>query len=109
MANSNHIQIKLRDHEKIILQRYIEAEKKEPDFIKKGKQAEFMREVFLFIYLAGHGCADSKQYFLLNEKDVTKIFWKAEAENRTLLNRCGKACKLFVVYDCCREDFHEAQ
>ena len=60
-------QIKLKEHEKIIYQRYVEAEKQEPNFLDKGKTEDFMREVFLFIYLAGHGCADHEQYFLLNE------------------------------------------
>ena len=102
------IQVKLKEYEKIIYQRYIEAEKEEPDFLKKGKATNFMREVFLFIYLAGHGCADFRQYFLLNEKTIDKIFWKAEYTHRKLLDRVGSECKLFAVYDCCREDYQEA-
>lgn len=79
-----------------------------PDFIRLGKQSEFNREAFLFVYLAGHGCADDRQYFLLDEKDPDKIFWKAEAENRRLLTICGKRCKSFIVYDCCRENYKGA-
>ena len=68
-----------------------------------------MQEVFLFAYFAGHGCADYRQYYLLNEKEVDKIFWPVEADLRTLLRVCGHTCKLFVVYDCCRENYHAAR
>ena len=75
----------MNEYDKIIYKRYIEAEKEIPDFIKKGMISVFDRDAFLFVYLAGHGCADDRQYFLLDEKDPAKIFWKAEAENRLLL------------------------
>ena len=55
-----------------------------------GKISEFDREAFLFIYLAGHGCSDYRQYFLLDEENPDQIFWKAEADSRKLLDRCGK-------------------
>ena len=73
-----------------------------------GKISEFDREAYLFIYLAGHGCSDYRQYFLLDEENPDQIFWKAEADSRKLLDRCGKEVKMFVVYDCCREDYQEA-
>ena len=54
------MQIPLDNYEKIIYQRYIQAEKKIPDFIKLGLESEFTRDAFLFVYLAGHGCADDR-------------------------------------------------
>ena len=60
------------------------------------------REVFLFIYYAGHGCEDGKQWFILNEQTPEKCFWPAEGRIRTIGRLCGGPCKLFVVYDCCR-------
>ena len=46
-----------------------------------------------------------KQYFVLNEKDADKIFWPAEQKLRLIGKKCGSGCKIFVVYDCCREDY----
>ena len=73
-----------------------------------GKISDFDKDAFLFIYLAGHGCADYRQYFLLDEQKPNRIFWEAEADSRKLLDRCTKEVKLFVIYDCCREDYQEA-
>ena len=56
--NTKQIVIPLDKYEKIIYQRYIEAEKRIPNFIEKGLMSEFDRDAFLFIYLAGHGCSD---------------------------------------------------
>ena len=64
-----------------------------------------MREIFFFVYYAGHGCADVNQYLVLNEKEVEKIFWPIEDNLRRLGKKCGAALKLFAVYDCCREDY----
>ena len=58
--------------------RYIDAEKKEPDFIEKGLAKNFQLEVFYYSYFACHGASDSKQHILLNEKQVDEIFWPAE-------------------------------
>ena len=69
-------------YEKIIYQRYIDAEKQIPNFIEKGMMSDFDREGFLLVYVAGHGCSDDRQYFLLNEKEPDKIFWNIEAANR---------------------------
>ena len=66
--------------------------------------SKYNREVFLMVYVAGHGCADSRQYFILNEKEIDKIFWPVEDQNRALLRKCSSRCKLFAIYDCCRED-----
>ena len=54
------IQIPLNKYEKIIYQRYIRAEKQITDFIKLGKASEFNEDAFIFIYVAGHGCADDR-------------------------------------------------
>ena len=60
------------------------------------------REVFLFVYYAGHGCEDGKQWFILNEQTPEKCFWPAESRIRTIGKMCKSPCKIFVVYDCCR-------
>ena len=54
-------------------------------------------------YFAGHGSADTKQFFVLNEDDIDKVFWDAEAQLIKLAKRCGNALKVLVVYDICRE------
>ena len=61
------------------------------------------------VYVAGHGAADHQQYFLLNEKDIDEIFCPIEQKNRLLLKRCGQRCKMFAIYDCCREDVIQAK
>ena len=88
-----------------MLERYIEAEKKYPNFIARGMSKVFKLESFVYLYYAGHGCSDNRQYVLLNENDIDKIFWAAEAETKTLLKRCGSSCKAIVIFDCCREDY----
>ena len=60
--------IPLNEHEQFLLQRYIDAERREPNFIAKGLSLNFQFEVFLYIYYAGHGCSDNRQYIVLNEK-----------------------------------------
>jgi hypothetical protein len=65
-------------HDQFLLQRYIDAEKDEPDFVARGLQGKFLCEVFFYFYYAGHGCSDSKQWIVLNEKEIEKIFWPAE-------------------------------
>ena len=54
------MQVPLNKYEKIIYRRYIEAEKMIPDFLQLERESEFNRDAFLFIYLAGHGCADDR-------------------------------------------------
>ena len=58
--DSKRLVIPLNEHEQILLQRYIDAERQEPDFIARGLTANFLFEVFLYIYYAGHGCMDNK-------------------------------------------------
>ena len=54
------MKVKLTEPEKILIQRYIDAEKEVEGFLSvKGMAENFKREVFIFVYLAGHGCADT--------------------------------------------------
>ena len=68
----------LRVHDKVILQRYIENEMKQANFLLDKNYVQISDEILLFAYFAGHGCADTMQYFVLNETTVQKCFWKAE-------------------------------
>ena len=103
------IKVPLDEHQQILIQRYIDAELQVPDFIAKGLSNQFLLEVFLYIYYAGHGCLGSKQQIVLNETEVEKIFWPAESKIKLILKRSGSICKTIVVFDCCREDFAEAR
>ena len=103
------IVIPLNEHEQLLLQRYIDAEKQEPDFIARGLNGNFLYEVFLYFYYAGHGCSDNRQMIVLNEKEIDKIFWPAESKIKLILSRSGSNCKSMVVFDCCREDYHGAK
>ena len=95
------------DVERTLFRRYKEAEKELPDFIEKGLSNQFTEEVLLFVYYAGHGCMGNKQYFVLNENSIEKVFWPAEERLRLIGVRSGAAVKIIVVNDCCREDYHE--
>ena len=64
----------------------------------------FFNEVFFYFYFAGHGCADNRQWIVLNEKEQSKIFWPAEKKIKVLLKNADSNCKSLVVFDCCRED-----
>ena len=67
------------------LARYIKVEEKFPDFLTKNDPAEIPKEeILVFAYTAGHGCADSKQYFVLNENDIDKIFWPIQEKLRQI-------------------------
>ena len=59
-ASDDEMQFPLDEYEKIIYQRYIEAENQIPNFIEKGMMFEFDREGFLLVYVAGHGCSDDR-------------------------------------------------
>ena len=48
------------------------------DFIQRGLASNFQLNVLFYAYFACHGCSDSRQYILLNERKVEKIFWPAE-------------------------------
>ena len=60
-SDGQTIKIPLGEHEQLYLMRYIEAEKKEPNFIENGLAKKFMLETFLYVYYAGHGCMDHRQ------------------------------------------------
>ena len=87
----------------MILKRYIENELRRPDFLTATDYKQIKDEIFLFVYFAGHGCAEMKQYYILNEDTEDKCFWKAEANLKLLAEMAGKSLKLFVVFDTCRE------
>ena len=70
------LQFPLSEPEQLKLARYIKVEEKIPDFLNKTSTVEIpQEEILVFAYTAGHGCADSKQYYVLNENDINKIFW----------------------------------
>ena len=62
--------------------------------------------MLLIAYFAGHGCADTMQYYVLNEDHVDKCFWKAEMHLQRLAKMAGPNFKEFVVFDTCREPLH---
>ena len=68
---------------------------------------EFLQESFMYFYYASHGCADTQQYVMLNEKNVNDIFWPAEQKTRKLLERNGGQVKAVVIFDCSRENYQE--
>ena len=51
---------------------------KQANFLLDKNYVQISDEILLFAYFAGHGCADTMQYFVLNETTVQKCFWKAE-------------------------------
>ena len=61
-----------------MLQRYIANEINEPDFLLNKEYTQIKEEILLLVYLAGHGCADTKRYLVLNEDTLEKVFWPAE-------------------------------
>ena len=63
----------------------------------------------LVAYFAGHGCSDSKQYFVLNEDDISKVFWPAEKKLLSLASSCGASLKVLVIYDICREPIEKTR
>ena len=91
------------DHEKAVLIRYLENELRKPDFLECKDYQQITSEVLLFAYFAGHGCADTNQYFVLNEDNMDKVFWPAERKLMKLAQKCGVPLKIIVVYDICRE------
>ena len=68
---------------------------------------KFKQEVLLVFYYAGHGCMKKKQYIVLNEDDIDKIFWPSEENLRVIGRMCGPSVKIFAVNDCCREDYSD--
>ena len=68
----------MREYEKVLFRRFIENELRETDFLSNKEYKQLKVEIFLFAYFAGHGCADTSQYFVLNEDTAEKCFWNAE-------------------------------
>ena len=61
-------------------------------------------KVFLYIYVAGHGCSDAYQYLILNTTDPKKILYNVD-EHARATSAIGKGhCFVFAVYDTCRSD-----
>ena len=58
--------------------------------------------MFIYAYIAGHGCADVRLYFLINTSDATKAMYNIEEKLRikSLLG-LGKTF-VFAVFDICR-------
>ena len=78
--NQASINLILREEEKIIIGRYIQNEKYVKDFLTKIPKSEQLKEeILLFVYFAGHGCGNTKRIFVLNELQMSKIFWDAES------------------------------
>ena len=103
--NYKQLKIPLTDNEQLLLQRFIDAEKQEPDFIAKGLAENFQYEIFFYFYFAGHGCSNNRQYILLNERVVDLIFYPAEERIKAKLKMVGPNCKTLMVFDCCREAY----
>ena len=91
------------EHDKVILKRFIENELKQPDFLNCAGYEQLTEETFLFCYVAGHGCADTHQKFILNEIDSKYAIWNIEEELIKLAKLCGQPLKIFVIFDVCRE------
>ena len=60
-------------------------------------------KVFVYAYLAGHGCGDVFQYFFLNEEQPTKALFGVEECLRNISDIGGGNCFVFAVYDICRQ------
>ena len=91
------------EHDKVYLKRFIENELRQPDFLNCASYHQLTEETFLFCYVAGHGCADTHQKFVLNETDIEKAFWDIEKELVNLARQCENPLKIIAVFDVCRE------
>ena len=58
--------------------------------------------VFIYAYIAGHGVADVRQYFLLNSSDPQKALYSIEEQLRLRSLAGHGKCFVFAVYDICR-------
>ena len=56
---------------------------------------------FLFVYCAGHGVADQRQYIVLN--GTSGNLYPIEAELRSIVGATQKMCTVFAVYDMCKD------
>lgn len=60
------------------------------------------KQVFLFVYCAGHGVADSQQYFVLN--DASHNLFPVESKLRAMCKGSDGMFHIVAVYDICRSD-----
>ena len=58
--------------------------------------------VFIYAYIAGHGCADVRQFLLLNTSDPKKAMYNIEEKLRKKSLVSNGKCFIFAVYDVCR-------
>ena len=64
--------------------------------------AKAKERVFLYCYVAGHGCANVRQFFVLDSSNPLKTLYPIEEKLRVLsINGRGYAY-CFGVYDICR-------
>ena len=64
--------------------------------------AKKKESVFIYAYIAGHGVADVRQYFMLNSSDPTKALYPIEEQLRLRSIAGDGRCYVFTVYDICR-------
>ena len=64
--------------------------------------AKKKESVFIYAYIAGHGMADVRQYFMLNTSDPTKALYPIEEQLRLRSIAGDGRCYVFTVYDICR-------
>ena len=75
------------------------------EMIKKVEAHTKKKEkVLIFTYLAGHGAADSQQYFILNSENLDEAIYPIEERLRILTKFSKGNCFVFAVYDICRTD-----
>ena len=73
-----------------------QIEKKQKKMNKDGETS------YVFVYCAGHGCADTQQYYMINSSKLTEALFPIEARLR-ILSKAGKgSCYVFGIYDICR-------
>ena len=60
-------------------------------------------EVLIYSYIAGHGLEGREKYLMLNESSEENICYNIENVLRKLSDADEKSCKVFAVYDICRE------
>ena len=58
--------------------------------------------MFIYAYVAGHGVADTRQYFLINTDDPQKALYPIEERLRNISSAGKGKCFVFAVYDICR-------
>ena len=67
--------------------------------VKLAAHALAGETVMIYAYMAGHGCADGTQYFIINESDASKVLYNIEEQLRM---RSTGNCFVVAIYDICR-------